>query len=235
MVRPVARLTILVLSAAGATLAQRVISAKAGLVYLVQGNVSVEGSGVLPAGGGLRQLREGEILITRRGRAKVLLNPKTTLLLDEMSRLRMDDVTLTGTRLRLESGSAVVSAGPMPKGDRIEVNVGGSIIEVSRLGVYRFDASPGRLRVYSGRVEARLLSAVEKGNQTAKVTAKRGQSVELEDLGLAKFDTSQTDLLQRWARTSRPPEPGLRAVPPRLDSWPDGLPRPSQVAQLTGP
>lgn len=224
MVRPGARLTILLLSAASATPAQKVISAKAGLVYHVQGRVSVEGSGVLTAGGRLRQLSDGETLFTERGRAEVLLNPGTVLRLSEMSRMRMDDVTLTDARLCIESGSAVVTVGVIPKADRIEINVGGTVVELRQAGVYRFDVRQARVRVYSGRAEARLLSAVAKGNTTAKVAVKRGQSVGVEDLELARFDPNDTDAFQRWANArSRTPEPrGLRAVPPRL-SWRAGV------------
>ena len=87
----------------------RVISAKAGFVFFVQGRVSVEG-GPLSTGEHFRQLRNGESLSTQRGRAEVLLNPGVVLRLGDMSRLHMDDVKLTDACVSLESGSAVIAA-----------------------------------------------------------------------------------------------------------------------------
>jgi len=219
MVPPKARLIILVLAGAvvhaGAAFAQRVISAKAGFVFFVQGRVSVEG-GRLKTGESYRQLKDGESLSTERGRAEVLLNPGVVLRLGDMSRLRMDDVNLTDACVSLESGSAVVTVNDILKTDRFRLIAGGSVIVMKQAGVYRLDA--GRLRVFSGRAEVR------RDGGPAKVIAKRGQAVDLGDgLNVAKFDLKDTDALQRWAnaRSFRliPRGFGLRAEPPpRFDA-----------------
>src|SRR5277367_4778915 len=152
MVPPAARLIVVVLASANAMLAQKVISAKAGLVLYVQGRASVEG-GPLSTGEHLRQLKAGESLSTERGRAEVLLNPGIILRLGDRSRLRMDDVNLTDACVSLESGSAVVTVKYLLKDDRIRLIAGGSIIVMRREGVYRLDLGPadmpqGRLRVF---------------------------------------------------------------------------------------
>jgi ferric-dicitrate binding protein FerR (iron transport regulator) len=209
-----ARLTMLVLAATTLAPAQRVISAKSGLVYFVQGRAFVEGGGPLTSGNVLRQLRAGETLFTERGRAEVLLNPGTVLRLGDRSRLRMDDVRITDACVSILSGSAVVTVNYLPKPDRVELNLGGSVVILSRAGVYRFDTngSQTRLRVYNGRAE------VHRGTASAALIVKHGRAVDLEDLQIARFDTKQTDSLERWAELrSRTPGPGgLRPVPPRI-------------------
>ena len=225
MVRPTARLAMLMLAAATLAPAQKVLSAKSGLVYFVQGRVSVEGSGPLKAGDSFRQLRAGETLSTERGRAEVLLNPGTIIHLGNRSRLRMDDVTLTNSCASLISGSAVVTINRLAKSNRVELVVGGTVIALSHPGVYRVDANElDRLRVYAGRAEVR------KNPSSVGLFVKQGKSVELDDPQLARFDTKETDALQSWAiARARTPEPrGLRSIPPRV-GW-NGDSRRTQVA-----
>jgi hypothetical protein len=228
-----ARLTMLVFAASTLAPAQRVISAKSGLIYFVQGRAAiesngeggVEGSGPLTTGDVLRQLRTGETLFTERGRAEVLLNPGTVLRLGDRSRLRMDDVRITDACVSILSGSAVVTVSSLPKPDRVELNLGGSVVILSHVGVYRFDAngSQARLRVYNGQAE------VHRGTASAAVIVKHGRAVDLDDLQIARFDTKEIDSLQRWAELrSRTPGPrGLRPVPPRFGQRP-GVAQPQQ-------
>src|ERR1700733_6413894 len=107
MFRPVVRLIAFALVAAGVGIAQDVISAKAGLVYFVVGRVSIVGRGKLAIGPVNRQLNEGESLFSEAGRAEVLLNPGTVLRIGDKTRIRMDGVELTDTRISIETGSAV--------------------------------------------------------------------------------------------------------------------------------
>jgi hypothetical protein len=223
MVPPRARLIVVVFAGgvvlAGAGLAQRVISAKSGLVLFVLGRASVEG-GPLKAGESYRQLKAGESLSIERGRAEVLLNPGIILRLGDMSRLRMDDVQLTDACVSLESGSAVITVNYILKTDRIRLLAGGNVIVMKREGVYRLDigrldVDQGRLRVFSGRAEVR------RDGSPVMVAVKRGQSVNFDDgLTIAKFDPKETDALQRWAnarsRTLAPRNLLPRPQPPRV-------------------
>ncbi len=220
-----------VLATAALAPAQRVISAKSGLVYFVQGRAWVD-NGQLRSGEITRQLRDGETLYTERGRAEVLLNPGAVLRLGEVSRLRMDDVRITDSCVSLLSGSAVVTVKILPKGDRVELHIGGGVVFLRHPGVYRFDSgkydvNQARIRVYSGRAE------VHRGTAAAKLLVGAGRSVMLDDLQLASFDTKETDALQVWAETrSRTPAPrGLRPIPPRMDSR-VGVPRPQTQGAL---
>jgi hypothetical protein len=239
MFPPKARLIVVVLAGvvvfAGAVVGQRVISAKAGLLCFVQGRASVEG-GPLSTGEHFRQLKNGESLSTERGRAEVLLNPGVLLRLGDMSRLHMDDIKLTDACVSLDSGSAVATVNYILKTDQLRLIAGGSVIVMKQPGVYRVDASQGRLRVFSGRAEVR------RDGSTMNVIVKRGQSLDLTVLKLAKFDVKETDALQRWAaaRTLRMPVSRgfLRPQPPNIGwkgseappaSNPDGIPTSSKA------
>lgn len=222
-----ARLIPALLATAALAPAQRVISAESGLVYTVRGRVSIEGSGLLPMGNKLRQLKAGEILFAERGRAEVLLNPATVLRLGNMSRLRMDDLELSDPCVTLLSGSAVISIAELPKGrlpkeDRIEVHATGGIVVLSHPGEYRFDASPSAgLRVYDGKAEV-IGGAVP-------VMVRRGRSVDFARFEIAKFDPRSADSLERWAHSSTPPPPrsALSLLPPPLSLASQGSPPPN--------
>jgi hypothetical protein len=206
MLRSGAGQTIFVLTAAGSIFAQKVISAKAGFVYRVWGHVSVVDSGLLDAASVGRQLKHGDILSSGRdGLAEVLLNPGAVLRLGNTSRLQMEDNTLSAARLSLESGSAVVTVTRVLKAVRVEMDVAGGLIVLTRPGVYRCDAQPGRLRVYRGLAEA------QRGSAAAKVV-RPGQSVLLADLQVARFNRRDADGLNHWAERQASPGPGTPAV-----------------------
>jgi hypothetical protein len=222
MVPPKARLIVVVFAGvvllAGAVFGQKVISAKSGLLCFVQGRASVE-DGPLSAGEHFRQLQKGESLSTQRGRAEVLLNPGTFIRVGDMSRLHMDDIKLTDACVSLDSGSAVVTVNYILKTDRLRLIAGGSVIVMKKPGIYRVDASQGRLRVFSGRAEVR------RDGTLANVAVKRGQAVYLDDgLEISRFDIKETDALQRWAasRSLRTPFPrSPRPQPPSI-GWKGG-------------
>jgi hypothetical protein len=240
MAPPNARLIVVVLTSsvvlASGALAQRVISAKAGFVFYVQGRVSAA-SGPLSAGEHFLQLKDGESLSTERGRVEVLLNPGIVLRLGDMSRLRMDDVKLTDACVSLQSGAAVVTVNYILKTDRIRLKAGGSVIVLKGVGVYRFDLgrvgmAQARLRVFSGQAEVR------RDGSSAAVTVKRGQAVTLDDgAKIAKFNVKETDALQRWSDArSITPGPrgrgGLRPIPPR-PGWQASDPPPQDPSVIS--
>jgi hypothetical protein len=202
------RLTAFALIAAGTGVAQPVIGAKAGVVYFVLGRVSIAGSGRLAIGEVNRQLNEGEVLFSEGGRAEVLLNPGAVLRIGEGTRIRMDSIDLTDTRVSIEAGSAVITVNQLERLDRVEIHIGGAVVVMKSAGEYRFDADrvpdAPRLRVFSGRAVAYRLAYSE---AEAYRVAKRGQEVRFQDLRASKFDPKETDALQQWAETrgARPP------------------------------
>jgi hypothetical protein len=179
--------------------AQKVVSARAGLITYLQGPAFLDGKRVILKTARFPQMRDGETLSTGRsgGRAELLLSPGVVLRLAESSRLRMDDTQLSDTRVTLQQGEALIEVVQLAEGNRIQVELGETSAEFIRAGLYRMGISPNEtaqntLRVYGGEALVR--------SGTKIVDAKRGMAVNLNaDLALSPFDRKQTDLLHAWA------------------------------------
>ena len=176
--------------------AQKVVSARAGLISYVERGASLDGKRVVLKATRFPQMRDGQILSTR-GRAEVLLSPGVVLRLAENSQLRMDDGQLSNTRVTLLQGEALVEVVQLAENNRIQVELAGTSTVLVRSGLYRFGISPngtvqGTLRVYGG--EALVRSGVKIAD------AKRGTTVKLAaDLALLPFDRKQKDGFHTWA------------------------------------
>ena len=77
------RLLLATIAMASAASAQEVITAKAGLIHLMEGKVLINGVEAEQTGDKFLSLKESETLSTERGRAEVLLNAGTYLRVGE--------------------------------------------------------------------------------------------------------------------------------------------------------
>jgi len=201
------KLGLLLFCASGALItqisAQKVVSAKAGLITYLQGPAYVDGKRVVLKTARFPQMKSGETLSTGRGRAELLLAPGVVLRLSENAQVRLDDNQLADTRVTLQRGDALIEIVQLPEGNRIQVGVGDTTAELTRSGLYRFGIAqnesqdsthdtPSTLRVFGGEALVRC------GANTAD--AKRGVAVQLDSaLTVKKFDRKQTDFLHAWA------------------------------------
>jgi hypothetical protein len=172
---------------------QQVISARSGLVSYVEGQVYIGDQLVDPQFGHFPTLGENAILRTQEGRAEMLLNPGVFLRLSENSAVKMITNRLIDTRLELLQGSAVVEADQIAKDNNVTVVVDEAAISVAKAGVYRVDAEPARLRVYSGDAQ------VQRGDRYLSVNGGKMLNLTDETASLEKFDTKDTDALDRWS------------------------------------
>src|SRR5436305_2623677 len=124
-----------------------VISAKAGGINLVSGDVTVRHEGtktrqVLTA---KDDLESGDVVLTGQGgRVEVLLNPGSYMRVSENSEFELTDASLDALQVKLSSGSAifeVVSA----DGVKVAINVATpqSNVVITKGGIYRFNVLPG--------------------------------------------------------------------------------------------
>jgi len=88
--------------------AQKVVSARAGLITYLQGPAYIDGKRVVLKTARFPQMHDGETLSTRRGRAELLLSPGIVLRLAENAQVRMDDTRLSDTRITLQQGEALI-------------------------------------------------------------------------------------------------------------------------------
>jgi hypothetical protein len=138
-------------------------------------------------------VKENSVVKTGDGRAEVLLTPGVTLRMGENSSLRMITNRLVDTRVELMTGSAVVEADMIAKDTNVTVVVGQSSAELPKAGLYRFNAAPAEIKVFKGNAD------VEVAGQTRGVTGGHMLSVATETAAVEKFDTEDTDDLDRWS------------------------------------
>jgi hypothetical protein len=172
--------------------AQKVVSARAGLITYVQGFASLDNRRVAIKPTRFPQMKDGEALSTGRGRAELLLAPGVILRLAENSRVRLTDTQLSDTHVEIERGDALIEVLQLPEGSRIQIHVADTVTEFTRTGLYRFGTTQKSLRVYSGEASVR--------SGSMNVIVKRGMAVHLDSaLTVEKFDRKQTDALHAWA------------------------------------
>jgi hypothetical protein len=174
-----------------AALAQSVISARSGLIHYVEGQVYLGDQAVESKFGNFPEVKENGQLRTEEGRAEVLLTPGVFLRLGENSSFRMITNRLIDTRVDFLSGAAIVEAEDIAKDNSITVVYKDATVHVLKKGLYRFDSSPGELRVFAGEAE------VTADDKTIEV--KEGHLVALDTLAISRFDKDATDALNRWS------------------------------------
>src|SRR5580704_7583330 len=118
--------------------AQYVVSARAGTIHYIRGQVSVDGQPVRRTPLQFPMLREGQVLRTGNGRAEVLLGPGVFLRLGENGALRMLDTRLENAQVEVQQGTVLV--GPTRTGFK-------------GIGLHRFEAGLNELRVFGGNAE----------------------------------------------------------------------------------
>jgi hypothetical protein len=134
---------------------QSVISAQSGLIHFSEGTVSLDGSPVVQTFGKFVQMKSGSELMTRDGRAEVMLTPGVYLRLGEESSVRMLSNSLADTRMEFLSGAAIVDSANGSANAPITILCQGYQVQLHGLGRYRFDSMPAKLQVESG--EAHVL------------------------------------------------------------------------------
>lgn len=178
----------------------RVISARAGGVNLVTGDVKVRraASADWVTLSTPDELKGGDTVRTGpTGRVEILLNPGSYLRAGGDTEFMLASADLDDLRVELARGSAVVEAMGYGRGDTylsIDVAVPGALVKIVRSGVYRFNAqngAPSEVAVVKGR--ALVGSTVIKGGKFARLSG--GDNVEV-----AKLDKKLRDDLDVWSR-----------------------------------
>lgn len=174
------------------------ISAKAGGVNAVSGQVMVKRAGQAPQLlTSQDDLASGDVVNTSLGsQAEILLNPGTYIRLAEESEFEMVDNSLDTLLVKLIKGSAIIEAtGPGQVELRIPIITEQQKMTIVRAGIYRINVRPGvtELFVRKGRM---ALSGdrddiIKSGK---KITFSRaGQSI-------AKLEKSETDQFDDWSK-----------------------------------
>ena len=175
----------------------RVISARAGRVNFVSGDVRVRRAGALEWGAlaASDELKSGDTVSTGAdGRVEVLLNPGSYFRAGAGAEFTLAEADLEDLRVELARGGAVVEA--MGYGDddlSITVATARTTVRVVRTGVYRINAlADGRAEVGVFKGRALLDGVLVKGEKLARPGA---SGVEV-----SKLDKKNRDQLDLWSR-----------------------------------
>lgn len=173
--------------------AQPVISAKSGMVNYVEGKVYLADKLLELQPAQFPEVKENSVMRTEEGRAEVLLTPGVVLRMGENTSFKMLTNRLIDTRLELLTGSAVVVAMEMAKDTNVTFVYKDSSVTLSKAGIYRFDAEPGRVKVFKGAADVKTGATVV-AVASGKMLTLTGTVAVAE-----KFNTELTDSLDHWA------------------------------------
>lgn len=182
-------------AAGGAVYGQAVISAKAGVIHYLEGDVTLTSDQVTKqiqarVGGRFTSMKEGDVLATADGRAEVLLSPGSFLRMGENAQIGLVSAKLSDTRVEIKEGVALIEVTEGVKDSPLTVLVKDAAITFTKMCLVRVDAASG-VRVYRG--EAQVMA-----DGTPKIL-KDGREFTFGTTTVAKFDTKVGDSLYRWA------------------------------------
>lgn len=177
-----------------------IISATAGGINYVSGNVTVEraGSQRHHALTSKDDLKTGDSVTTGAGgRVEVLLNPGSYMRVDENSEFELEDASLDNLRVKLVKGSAILEV-TGADGVKLELRIitPQTDVLIIRRGIYRFNVLPNETTEVAVR-KGRALYGKGLANQL-----KDGQKVLLERsrMEVAKLDKKNQDTLDLWSK-----------------------------------
>jgi hypothetical protein len=183
-----------VLALPTAAFAQEIVSARAGLIHLMEGTVLIENKVVEQVGDKFISLKQGETLSTEAGRAEILLNAGTYFRIGQNASVRLDSADLDNTHLTLLTGTALIEVAELPKDVSASISVMGSEAALRKRGLYEFTADkPGNVRVYDGE-----LTLTAEGAAPIKIGEGREIAFNALASGPGKFDKTLTSELYNW-------------------------------------
>jgi hypothetical protein len=177
---------------AGTLAAQQVISLKAGLINLIQGDVKLNDEAIVVRNSRYAEMKNGDVVRTGEGRAEILLAPGSFIRLRENSSVRMESNALSNTRLALLDGDALLEVMELNKEASLEVLVGADKVSVQKPGLYRLDAANLNVKVVDGEVAVVSNDVLRKVGEGRMITLTG-------DRLIAKFDKKSGDEFSRWA------------------------------------
>lgn len=177
-----------------------VISAKAGGVSQIEGDVKVKRDGAaIDAGQVLAKgdvLRDKDRVVTGTdGRAEILLNPGSYLRIGENAEFELTVASLDSLQIQIVRGSAIVEANTIggDKGANVSIVTGQTTVRLEKAGLYRINATGAATEIYVWEGAARVGSQIVKSGR--RITIGAGASA----AAIAKFDRSNLDSLDRWS------------------------------------
>ena len=174
--------------------AQQVNVGRPGMINYTEGQVSLDGTEVAYNAVGRAAVAPGEVLQTADGRAEMLLTPGVFLRMDHNTAVKMVDPSLIDTQVELQQGTALVEVDQVARENHLNVVTGGVTTQLTKKGIYQFQANPGLLFVYDGE------AVVAQNDRSIEV--KKGHTLALgtPEVKTQKFDRDQASALYDWSK-----------------------------------
>jgi hypothetical protein len=206
-----------------AVFAQPIISAKSGVIAGIEGKVLIDNQEVQPSVTHFPEVKENSVLSTAEGRVELMLPPGFMLRMGENGALKMLANRLIDTRVEMQAGAAVVEVDQTKQDYNVTIALKNGLVTLSKVGVYRFDSEPARLKVFHGAAMVHI------GEQDVMVVTGKMLGLDGQSASAEKFDVEQTDALDNWSRRraeamavaniSGAKYSGDNSAPARTSSW----------------
>ncbi len=122
-----------------------------GTLNYVEGTVSLGSQALNSKLIGKAELRVGQSLTTRTGKAEILLTPGVFLRVSSNTSVNMISSSLMDTGVRLDRGHAMVEVAEIHPENDIYVTTDGETTRLLKTGLYDFDLKQEQLRVFDGK------------------------------------------------------------------------------------
>lgn len=169
--------------------------ARPGTLNYIEGQAAIGGQALTPSSVGSTELQAGQSLTTQHGKAEMLLTPGVFVRLGDNSSVQLVSPGLANTELRVERGRAMVEVAEIYRANDLRVDQGGASIQITKRGLYDFDAERNQVRVFDGK------AVVEEDGR--KVDLKGGHALSLNVTDKVKAQgfekNAYEDELYRWS------------------------------------
>jgi hypothetical protein len=173
--------------------AQEIVSAQSGVVHYLEGAVQIDAVSLEHKPAIYPLLKDGSVLVTKKGRVELMLTPNVFLRLDENSSVKMISSALTATRLEFLNGSCILDALAAANDVPVDIKFKDASIHFGKNGLYRIDNETEVLQAYSGE------AVVQQQDKKTKVDPTRLYFFELAT-DTNKFSEGTDDEFLDWAR-----------------------------------
>ena len=175
--------------------AQNSHPARPGSINYLEGQASIGGEVLGPSSVGSVELEKGQSVTTQAGKVEVLLTPGVFLRVAENSSVKMMSPDLANTEVEVDKGRAMVEALDIRKENNIRVDLNDVSTQLTKNGLYDFDADHQQIRVFKGTAE------VHANGQNIKVTGEHELALNAGGkLKAQGFDTrTDEDDFFRWS------------------------------------
>lgn len=171
-------------------------TAMPGTLNYVEGQASMNDQTLDSKSVGNAELQNGQVLQTGNGKAEILLTPGVYLRIGDNSSVKMVSTNLTNTQVALERGEAMLEVDQIYPENYIHISQPGADTQVTKTGLYDFDAANQQVRVFDGKA---IVAANDRST-----TVKKGRELTLhtDQLKAEKFkkdQVAQNNDLYRWS------------------------------------